>query len=94
MIGLTGARRAETVRKIGRDFGIPMPAEKFSVHTRKVDSNHVIQSAVLAAEVWAEGLDHVTFSELDKDEIPDWIASLEAAKKEISKLIARLKETQ
>jgi transposase len=82
----------DRIRRLARERNLEIRGDKFVDKTRRPDSNHILQTAVLSAENFTAGLEHVDYNELDKAIIPDWIQSLRKARTELSRVINKLEE--
>jgi hypothetical protein len=82
-----------TVRRIARDQGIAIPADRVMGRVKKkIDSNRIIRETVQTLEGLEMGLNLVDFDELDPAEIGDWTASLSDSIRRLNRLNKRLKE--
>lgn len=66
----------ETVRVIARDFNIDIPADKMTLHTRRLDHTHMVESTVTALDNLVSALNLIEFAEVDPAQAAEWATSL------------------
>lgn len=74
---------------------IDVPADRATKHTRRHDSNRIVDQIVMDAANLTEGVNLVDFSGLDRERIGEWADSLVASRRALDGFIKRLlKERQ
>lgn len=84
--------QAHTLRKIASLHRIDIPADRVVWRQPHHDSTKIVTQVALQLEGVAMSAGLVKAAELDKEEIPNWLASLTASHKTIGQLIKNLKE--
>lgn len=79
-----------TVRRKARDLGIDLTADRVKGRTRRIESNRIVEQIVSDAENLLEGIQLITFSDLDVKRVPGWVESLVTAKRGLGQFISRL----
>lgn len=87
-IGVTG----ETVRAIVRDFEVEIPADKFTVNARHINSTRIARETVFAIQGAATGLDLIEYGDIDTSEVAEWATSLTESMREINRFVKKIKE--
>lgn len=83
----------ESVRKIARDFGIEIPADRSIRGTRRVDSGRIVANTVTALEGLVMGIDLVDFDDLDPQEAGQWADSLSHSLRALNRFVKQIKES-
>jgi hypothetical protein len=84
--------RDDSVRKIARDCGIEIPADKLTSGTRRHDSARIARETTHALEGLAMGVELIDFADLSPAEAKDWAASLAASTRILSRFARQMKE--
>lgn len=82
----------DTVREIARELGLDIPADAIMGRTRRHDPNRIVRETATALEGLAIGVGLIDYTDLDPDEINDWVRSLTASVRAINRLVKQLKE--
>lgn len=93
-IGEMVGRSEAAVKDIIREAGIVNRADEVMARKqgKKIDSNRIVRKTVESVAYIDTGLDMVVWDDLDRDEIPDWIATISAAVRTLNALKKQLKE--
>jgi hypothetical protein len=80
--------RANVLRKI-RGEPSPSPKDRNPLlhRHRHHDSNRIVREGVLAIEGAVMGFELATLSDLDPNEVPEWVASLKRSIRSLHKMI-------
>lgn len=83
-----------TVRKIARESGIDIPADKAIGRARRIDSTAIVANTATALEGIASGVERVDYDALDINEARQWVGSLTRSLQALTKFRNQLsKET-
>lgn len=82
----------EYIRQLARDYDIDIPADKLTGRTRRIDSTRVVSHTVLGVSAVTSGLDLVDFSELDGEQLQEWVNSLSESLRTLHKFADQLKK--
>lgn len=82
----------EHVRKLAREMGVEIVAEKVVGKTRRIDPNRVVNEAVIALEAAVMGLDLVEMDALDTDQVDGWVTSFNNSLRSLNRFAKQLKE--
>lgn len=66
----------ETVRRIAREHGIEIPADKHVARTKRMDSNRIASETVIALDALAMGVELIDYAALDLSQAGQWADSL------------------
>jgi hypothetical protein len=80
------------VRRIAREAGIEITADKALGRSRRVDSNQIVAGTVEAASIPTAALELIDFSDLDRECLGEWISSLSESIKTLRALRSRLEK--
>jgi len=80
------------VRKLARDGGIEIPADKVMARTRHIDSNRVVRETVAALDGSAMGVQLVNLNNLDPAEMTGWVSSMNDSLRVLNRFLKQLKE--
>jgi uncharacterized protein YerC len=84
----------ENVADIAKRAGYVIQADAVVGKTHRHDSNRIVAQTVLDAENLTAGLDLIDYAQLDREQVPVWLASLHAARRALSAFIRRLEQEQ
>lgn len=87
-LSLTGCRN--TLRK----EHIDVPADRTTHHSRRHDSNRILDNMAMDAENLTADVNLIDFSDLDRAQSAGWIESLTASRDKLSAFIRRLLKEQ
>lgn len=87
-VGLSEEGCRSTLRKIGVD----VPADRVVGGRKHHDSTRIVGHIVMDAENLTADLDLIDYRELDRAQLPGWIASLRKSRTALSSFITRLSE--
>lgn len=82
----------EYVRRLARNNGIEIRADRVVGRTRHHDSNRIMRKTVSALEGLAMGIALIDLEDLDPAEITDWAASLTDSVRALNRFARQLKE--
>ena len=85
--------RDDGVRKIARECGIEIPADKAVSGTHRLDSARIIRETVHSLEGLAMGIELADLAALDPGEAAEWAASITESTRTLSRFARKLKET-
>jgi hypothetical protein len=68
--------RADHVRRVASQEGIPLPADEAIGRTRRIDSNRIVRETVETLANHASLLDLVEVTELEPASVEEWVTSL------------------
>lgn len=82
------------VRDKARENSITVPADEVlrGTHRLRVDSNHLVNHAVMTLEGLASGLSRVNYDDLDKSQMQNWADSLSASFPALRGFVNKIKE--
>ena len=72
------------VRTLTRENGIEIVADKVLRNTRIIDHDRVVEQTIVHATCDQATLDLIDYGRLDRDRLPEWISSLQAAIKDLT----------
>ena len=84
---------AEGVRKIARDCGTVIAADKVAGNSLHLDSNRIVRETVHSLEGLAMGIGLADAAGLDPEQAAEWAASLTSSTRVLSRFARKLKET-
>lgn len=82
----------EAVRKIARDYGIAIPADRLIGRTKRVNPNDIVENLVTGLEGSVMALDLVDIADLDREQAAEWATSLTESLKKLNRFAKQIKE--
>lgn len=82
----------DTIGRIARDFDVEIPADKFTVNARHINSTRIARETVFAIQGAATGLDLIDYDDIDVSEVAEWATSLTESMREINRFVKKIKE--
>lgn len=82
----------DRVATIAKEDGIVVHADRVIGKSRLHDSNRIVGQIVMDAENLTEGSDLIDLSQLDRAQLPQWVASLNESRKTLGAFIRRLEQ--
>lgn len=80
------------VRRVAKQAGIEIPADKVMRGTRRLDHTKFVNETVMALEALASGMDVLDLSKVDESQIHDWSTSLTDSLRVLNRLARQIKE--
>jgi len=84
--------RDDHVRKMARDEGITIQADKAIGRTRRHDSNRIVTETVNSLAGLSMGVDLINYDDLDMGQVPHWAISLNESFRTLNRFRKQIKE--
>lgn len=82
----------QTIRQIGRDYGIHIPADRALNKQRRLNPDDVVDNIVIGLEGSVMSLALISLNDIDRERAADWATSLHESLKELNRFAKRIKE--
>jgi hypothetical protein len=82
----------EYVRKLARDNGIEIPADRLIGRTKRIDSGRIARETVMSLDALTSSLRLINYDDLDVAEAQEWATSLTESMRALNRFVKQIKE--